>query len=698
MDNKKIEVLDSKTTEIKIINQEQTEMLTPPAAPPQIENTSFNQKTTNYEEPLPKKTFKISLKQIIGIITCIVLAIILIVIGCYLSYVSNPKQIIKTSINNFALALNDLFKKDEDLDMKDTYTLTSDIKLDLKSNNTINQNTQQLIINNLLKNLSNTNNSLVYKKDKNKKQLYINWATNYNNQELLNTKYLISDSTEYYYVSGFLDKYVNNGTNNYFESLNEETTTKDNITYIYDTILKSLQENLKDDYFEKYQETTSFSSKDEKLTKVSLKLNNERLKKISSGILKDLKNDSKAKGILTNTDKDFFKKKDKDSTKFLEKDENIIFNVYTTNILHKIKKYELIYQNNTEETKITYEQDIDKSQGTMYIIENNKVTYELKITKVNNKYKINILDANSNNQLGKITFEKNNKRTSLLVDFSNNNNQINIDYDLRLSNIVPNKSYDSTMKLSLKIIENNTSILNGSIKATNKITNKVKISEETQTSILESSITEEQRNILNQKLESILNQLTSQKKEQYMSREQKNVKKSPNKTKNKKLIKEKTPKTNSDKVLITVFFLLLILVVILGISVLNAKNKNIDKIKANVIIPVLGTKLNNSLSVDISNMKKTEEKEYIFKIANYRGNKINKENIEYQINLTKPKNVTLKLYKNDNNTNLLSNKETLEIGGIQLERNKKKVDLYRLVIKSNKKTTKDDKIEIIIKS
>ncbi len=183
-----------------------------------------------------------------------------------------------------------------------------------------------------------------------------------------------------------------------------------------------------------------------------------------------------------------------------------------------------------------------------------------------------------------------------------------------------------------------------------------------------------------------------------MSREQKNVKKSPNKTKNKKLIKEKTPKTNSDKVLITVFFLLLILVVILGISVLNAKNKNIDKIKANVIIPVLGTKLNNSLSVDISNMKKTEEKEYIFKIANYRGNKINKENIEYQINLTKPKNVTLKLYKNDNNTNLLSNKETLEIGGIQLERNKKKVDLYRLVIKSNKKTTKDDKIEIIIKS
>jgi len=509
MDNKKIEVLDSKTTEIKIINQEQTETLTPPAAPPQIENTSFNQKTTNYEEPLPKKTFEISLKQIIGIITCIVLAIILIVIGCYLSYVSNPKQIIKTSINNFALALNDLFKKDEDLDMKDTYTLTSDIKLDLKSNNTINQNTEQLIINNLLKNLSNTNNSLVYKKDKNKKQLYINWATNYNNQELLNTKYLISDSTEYYYVSGFLDKYVNNGTNNYFESLNEETTTKDNITYIYDTILKSLQENLKDDYFEKYQETTSFSSKDEKLTKVSLKLNNERLKKISSGILKDLKNDSKAKGILTNTDKDFFKKKDKDSTKFLEKDENIIFNVYTTNILHKIKKYELIYQNNTEETKITYEQDIDKSQGTMYIIENNKVTYELKITKVNNKYKINILDANSNNQLGKITFEKNNKRTSLLVDFSNNNNQINIDYDLRLSNIVPNKSYDSTMKLSLKIIENNTSILNGSIKATNKITNKVKISEETQTSILESSITEEQRNILNQKLESILNQLTS---------------------------------------------------------------------------------------------------------------------------------------------------------------------------------------------
>lgn len=180
-----------------------------------------------------------------------------------------------------------------------------------------------------------------------------------------------------------------------------------------------------------------------------------------------------------------------------------------------------------------------------------------------------------------------------------------------------------------------------------------------------------------------------------MSSQQKNTKKSAKKGQNNNKNKEKT---TSERVLLIVFFLLLILVVILGISVLNAKNKNIDKIKANVIIPVLGTKLNNSLSVDISDMKESEEKEYIFKIANYRGNKINKENIEYQINLTKPQNVTLELYKNNNNTNLLNDKETLEISGIQLEKNDKKIDLYRLIIKSNKKTNKDDKVEIIIRS
>lgn len=183
-----------------------------------------------------------------------------------------------------------------------------------------------------------------------------------------------------------------------------------------------------------------------------------------------------------------------------------------------------------------------------------------------------------------------------------------------------------------------------------------------------------------------------------MSSEQKSAKISPKNNKEKQTTKEKTKKTTSDKVLITVFFLLLILVVILSISVLNAKNKNIDKVKANVIIPVLGTKLNNSLSVDISNMKESEEKEYIFKIANYRGNKINKEDIEYQINLTKPENVTLELYKNNDNSNILNNKDILEVGGIKLEKDNKKIDLYRLVIKSNKKTNKNDKIEIIIRS
>ena len=88
-------------------------------------------------------------------------------------------------------------------------------------------------------------------------------------------------------------------------------------------------------------------------------------------------------------------------------------------------------------------------------------------------------------------------------------NQVNIDYDLRLNNIVPNKSYDSTMKLSFKIIENNINILNGSIAATNKITNKVKISEDIQNSILESSITEEQRRLLEEKQQNILQQLTN---------------------------------------------------------------------------------------------------------------------------------------------------------------------------------------------
>ena len=64
----------------------------------------------------------------------------------------------------------------------------------------------------LLNNLGKTKNTITIKQDKTNKKAYLELDSNLNSTKLINTKYLIENSTEYYFVEGFLNTYVNNGS------------------------------------------------------------------------------------------------------------------------------------------------------------------------------------------------------------------------------------------------------------------------------------------------------------------------------------------------------------------------------------------------------------------------------------------------------------------------------------------------------
>lgn len=166
---------------------------------------------------------------------------------------------------------------------------------------------------------------------------------------------------------------------------------------------------------------------------------------------------------------------------------------------------------------------------------------------------------------------------------------------------------------------------------------------------------------------------------------------------NKKSIKKRinNKKSNSEKVLLIVFCLLLILVIILSVVAINKKNTTKTTIKSNIIIPIIEKNSQNELSIDISNMKKKEEKEYIFKITNTQDKNINNEKIEYSIQFTKPSYVTLELYKNNSDKNLLSDQDNLILSNNQLAKNKEQNDIYRLIIKNDKNTTDSAKLVTI---
>ena len=82
-----------------------------------------------------------------------------------------------------------------------------------------------------------------------------------------------------------------------------------------------------------------------------------------------------------------------------------------------------------------------------------------------------------------------------------------------------------------------------------------------------------------------------------------------------------------DKALLTTMAGLVVLVAVLAVVALNLKNNEQNE-KANIVIPVLEENTQNEISVDMSEMKKGDTKEYIFKVTNYKVRDINEEKIK----------------------------------------------------------------------
>lgn len=150
-----------------------------------------------------------------------------------------------------------------------------------------------------------------------------------------------------------------------------------------------------------------------------------------------------------------------------------------------------------------------------------------------------------------------------------------------------------------------------------------------------------------------------------------------------------------DKALLGTLALLIVLVAVLAVIALNIKNNEQNK-KANIVIPVLEEQTQNEISVDLSDMKKGETKEYIFKISNYKQAEVNEKEITYDIIITSSESAKIKLYKGDSKKNLLA--EDLNVEDNKLPKDKKTEDEYHLIIEATKEPGKTDKITLKINS
>lgn len=175
--------------------------------------------------------------------------------------------------------------------------------------------------------------------------------------------------------------------------------------------------------------------------------------------------------------------------------------------------------------------------------------------------------------------------------------------------------------------------------------------------------------------------------------------KSTQKTKINSTLNKFIPKTTSELILTLIFIILLIVIILLSIKAVNLKKEQENRQDA-LVIPILKRGTSDNFAVDLSSMKVDEIKEYKFIITNYQDKMLAKEDINYQIELTNNSSaIALKLYKNEEDTNLLpSNSSTFLIQGNTLSKDKKMQDTYYLIIRIKEPVEKKDNITVKITS
>lgn len=143
--------------------------------------------------------------------------------------------------------------------------------------------------------------------------------------------------------------------------------------------------------------------------------------------------------------------------------------------------------------------------------------------------------------------------------------------------------------------------------------------------------------------------------------------------------KKKTKKKDKQTIILTIIFILLsLLVIALVIDFIIVKNRVDSEKKININIPLLEKKAEASVSINISNMKKDETLDYVFRVRNYQE-KINKKSISYNIVLSSESNVDYKLVENNKELKLVDG----EIKNLKLKANKKEDKIYTITIKAN---------------
>lgn len=433
-------------------------------------------------------------------------AVSLILFGLYYSKISKKQYA-------FGLLVDQVFDKTEEIfqissryQLGDTFTIEGTFDMDLSSEDYQNKSASDSTYfkkNQLLKNLSNMDTTFHFQHDRENEKAYLELNEKIGEEEIFAGKYLLDNSTEYYFVNGILQNYVNDGSNNYFESFGEESDTGDNLTYLSQFIRDSIKKNVGEEDLKGYDVETLIGNETQSVGQVSFRITDKRYKALLKSILKDLKSDQRASQILSLAFPNLQELKVDEKKKYLKSNESYTINIYLSKFFFQPLKYEVIYLKDDQKEIYTYEGDFE--DGLFYYSVNNELKYRANVQSTQKKMDITVYNQYEK-EVGTIKLEKDRDNLMFVMTLELEDTKYDVTYTMKNKDYQKNQ-YVREGNLIFKEMKDKVVTLQGNLLLESKVTKGAKIEEDLTSSVLESSLTTEEKDSIEKLRETIQNRL-----------------------------------------------------------------------------------------------------------------------------------------------------------------------------------------------
>lgn len=290
-------------------------------------------------------------------------------------------------------------------------------------------------------------------------------------------KFYNQNKSNYVFLGNLYDKYIQlEDTEFEVTETIDYSLIKEEINQIYNVVVKSLKENLKEEYFIKENTNINLGTESKEVLKSTLVLDEKNVSEITINIIKSLKENKETKKIITKYIPEFFDE-ELEVVGNTEDGPVLYFSTYMNKITGKQYQYEIESKSEYEDFSATYilgkKKELIISNNYKYYGDN-IVTYKLLID--TNKEKTNIEMKDTNNEtIMTLELTKEKIVYSQNIKMDDQNAEVNITYEFKERK--NKEEYEIIISGLLELTENNEKLLTININSDNLLKKKVNIDE-----------------------------------------------------------------------------------------------------------------------------------------------------------------------------------------------------------------------------